>query len=188
MVCDASVLEAKGNFGKYPSRILSRCSATDRGTPVMSAGCHANIYKTGSLYPKTYWELLPKEILGAITQRDTESYYPKRYWELLPKEILGAITQRDTGSYYPKRYWELLPKEILGAITQRDTGSYYPKRYWEETDIQEKDKKKAKNDKTEHGMEKTNRSQSQSKSKVNQVKKIQLEGLKLPNLKLYYKG
>ncbi|GKF45895.1 hypothetical protein Tco_0135697, partial [Tanacetum coccineum] len=35
-----------------------------------------------------------------------------------------------------------------------------------ETDIQEKDKKKAKNDKTEHGMEKTksNRSQSQSKS------------------------
>ncbi|GKA24134.1 hypothetical protein Tco_0710167 [Tanacetum coccineum] len=36
----------------------------------------------------------------------------------------------------------------------------------QETDIQEKDKKKAKNDKTEHGMEKTksNRSQSQSKS------------------------
>ncbi|GJU71798.1 hypothetical protein Tco_1263203 [Tanacetum coccineum] len=51
-------------------------------------------------------------------------------------------------------------------------------------------KNKAKNDKTEHGMEKTksNRSQSQSKSKVNQVKKIQLEGLKLPNLKLYYKN
>ncbi|GJZ84980.1 hypothetical protein Tco_0650319 [Tanacetum coccineum] len=72
--------------------------------------------KTGSLYPKTYWELLPKEILGATTQRDTGSYYPKRYWELLPKEILGAITQRDTGSYYPKRYWELLPKEILGCL------------------------------------------------------------------------
>ncbi|GJS21954.1 hypothetical protein Tco_0450586 [Tanacetum coccineum] len=51
-------------------------------------------------------------------------------------------------------------------------------------------KKKAKNDQTKHGMEKTksNRSQSQSKSKVNQVKKIQLEGLKLPNLKLYYKN
>ncbi|GKA11554.1 hypothetical protein Tco_0691100 [Tanacetum coccineum] len=29
--------------GKYPSRILSRCSTTDRGTPVMSDGCHANI-------------------------------------------------------------------------------------------------------------------------------------------------
>ncbi|GJU30212.1 hypothetical protein Tco_1173801 [Tanacetum coccineum] len=43
---------------------------------------------TGSLYPKTYWELLPKEILGATTQRDTGSYYPKRYWELLPKERL----------------------------------------------------------------------------------------------------
>ncbi|GKE98926.1 hypothetical protein Tco_0022277, partial [Tanacetum coccineum] len=44
------------------------------------------------------------------------SYYPKRYWELLPKEILGATTQRDTGSYYPKRYWELLPKERLGCL------------------------------------------------------------------------
>ncbi|GJR22412.1 hypothetical protein Tco_0970939 [Tanacetum coccineum] len=49
------------------------------------------------------------------------------------------------------------------------------------TDIQEKDKKRAKNDQTKHGMEKT-------KSKVNQMKKIQLEGLKLPNLKLYYKS
>ncbi|GJX90111.1 hypothetical protein Tco_0343437, partial [Tanacetum coccineum] len=47
--------------------------------------------KTGSLYPKTYWELLPKEILGATIQRDTESYYPKRYWELLPKERLGCL-------------------------------------------------------------------------------------------------
>ncbi|GJS32849.1 putative reverse transcriptase domain-containing protein [Tanacetum coccineum] len=64
--------------------------------------------RTESLYPKTYWELLPKEILGATTQRDTGSYYPKRYWELLPKEILGAITQRDTGSYYPKRDWDVL--------------------------------------------------------------------------------
>nr|GEZ09950.1 integrase, catalytic region, zinc finger, CCHC-type, peptidase aspartic, catalytic [Tanacetum cinerariifolium] len=31
--------------GEYPSRILSRCSAIDRGTPVMSDGCHANISK-----------------------------------------------------------------------------------------------------------------------------------------------
>ncbi|GKD43824.1 copia protein [Tanacetum coccineum] len=50
-------------------------------------------------------------------------------------------------------------------------------------------KKKAKNDQTKHGMEKTKsiRSQSQSKSKVSNMKKIQLEGLKLPNLKLCYK-
>ncbi|GKE44147.1 hypothetical protein Tco_1471431, partial [Tanacetum coccineum] len=50
------------------------------------------------------------------------------------------------------------------------------------SDIQEKDKKKAKN--------KENRAQSgkdQVKSKVIHMKKIQLEGLKLPNLKLYYK-
>ncbi|GJW51839.1 hypothetical protein Tco_0093190 [Tanacetum coccineum] len=50
-------------------------------------------------------------------------------------------------------------------------------------------KKKAKNDQTKHGMEKTKsiQSQSQSKSKVSHMKKIQLEGLKLPNLKLCYK-
>ncbi|GKC49767.1 hypothetical protein Tco_1072512 [Tanacetum coccineum] len=84
-------------------------------------------YGNWELLPETYWELLPKEILGATTQRDTGSYYPKRYWELLPKEILGATTQRDTGSYYPKRYWKLLPKEILGSTTQRDTGMSYGK-------------------------------------------------------------
>ncbi|GJW56610.1 hypothetical protein Tco_0103341 [Tanacetum coccineum] len=94
--------------------------------PFLHIAAEANM-RTESLYPKTYWELLPKEILGATTQRDTGSYYPKRYWELLPKEILGATTQRDTGSYYPKRYWELLPKEILGAITQRETGMSYGK-------------------------------------------------------------
>nr|GEY21835.1 reverse transcriptase domain-containing protein [Tanacetum cinerariifolium] len=30
---------------EYPSRLLSRCSATDRDTPVMSDGCHVNISK-----------------------------------------------------------------------------------------------------------------------------------------------
>ncbi|GJY72243.1 hypothetical protein Tco_0475946 [Tanacetum coccineum] len=61
------------------------------------------------------------------TREITESLYPKTYWELLPKEIIGAIIQRDTGSYYLKRYWELLPKEILGAITQRESGMSYGK-------------------------------------------------------------
>ncbi|GKB04366.1 putative reverse transcriptase domain-containing protein [Tanacetum coccineum] len=35
-------------------------------------------------------------------KRYTGSYYPKRYWELLPKEILGAITQREDGMSYGK--------------------------------------------------------------------------------------
>ncbi|GKF99580.1 hypothetical protein Tco_0301271, partial [Tanacetum coccineum] len=45
-------------------------------------------------------------------------------------------------------------------------------------------KKKAKNkqNRARNGKDKV-----KSKSKVNQVKKIQLKGLKLPNLKLYYK-
>ncbi|GJX38884.1 hypothetical protein Tco_0252187 [Tanacetum coccineum] len=59
-----------------------------------------------------------------------------------------------------------------------------------ETDIKQKDKKKAKNCQTRRGMEKTesNQCQSQSKSKDSQVEEIQLEGLKLPNFKLYHKG
>nr|GEY96470.1 hypothetical protein [Tanacetum cinerariifolium] len=95
-----------------------------RGKRILNTGSwmvgrrHSSINKPA----KIYWEILPKEILGSITQRDTGSYYPKSYWELLTNEILRAITQRDTGIY--------LPKEILGAITQRDTGSYYPKRYF----------------------------------------------------------
>ncbi|GJZ16496.1 hypothetical protein Tco_0552173 [Tanacetum coccineum] len=43
-----------------------------------------------------------------LSEGHYRSYYPKRYWELLPKEILGAITQRDTGSYYQKRDCDVL--------------------------------------------------------------------------------
>ncbi|GKC23094.1 hypothetical protein Tco_1025244, partial [Tanacetum coccineum] len=71
-----------------------------------------------------------------------------------------------------------------------------------ETDIQEKDKKKAKNkqnqarngkDKVKSKpksvkVKKSTGKSTPTKSKVNQMKKIQLEGLKLPNLKLYYKN
>ncbi|GKB10773.1 hypothetical protein Tco_0844696, partial [Tanacetum coccineum] len=73
------------------------CKSTSGGLQFLAADLSKlmhHIFKlnrTGSLYPKTYWELLPKEILGATTQRDTESYYPKRYWELLPKERLGYL-------------------------------------------------------------------------------------------------
>ncbi|GJX52109.1 hypothetical protein Tco_0280478 [Tanacetum coccineum] len=53
-----------------------------------------------------------------------------------------------------------------------------------------KGQEESKNDQTKHGMEKTksNQGQSQSKSKDSQVEEIQLEGLKLPNFKLYHKG
>ncbi|GJV41745.1 reverse transcriptase domain-containing protein [Tanacetum coccineum] len=71
-----------------------------------------------------------------------------------------------------------------------------------ETDIQEKDKKEAE-DKQNRARNGTDKVESKpksvkvkkstgkptpTKSKVNQIKKIQLEGLKLPNLKLYYKN
>ncbi|GJW62463.1 hypothetical protein Tco_0111798 [Tanacetum coccineum] len=78
------------------------------------------IYKEGR---KSYYQIMRADGKSQITG----SLYPKTYWELLPKEILGATTQRVTGSYYPKRYWELLPKEILEATTQRETGMSYGK-------------------------------------------------------------
>ncbi|GJX52684.1 reverse transcriptase domain-containing protein [Tanacetum coccineum] len=52
------------------------------------------------------------------------------------------------------------------------------------TDIQEKNKKKAKNKQIRA---RSGKDQVKSKSKVIHMKKIQLEGLKLPNLKLYCK-
>ncbi|GJT33723.1 hypothetical protein Tco_0924142 [Tanacetum coccineum] len=72
----------------------------------------------------------------------------------------------------------------------------------QETDIQEKDKKKAKNiqNRARNGkdkvkskpksvkVKKSTGKSTPTKSKVNQMKKIQLEGLKLPNLKLYYEN
>ncbi|GJS67373.1 hypothetical protein Tco_0681937 [Tanacetum coccineum] len=47
-----------------------------------------------------YWEILPYEILELLPIAITG--------KILPKEILGAITQRDTESYYPKRDWDVL--------------------------------------------------------------------------------
>nr|GEW56176.1 hypothetical protein [Tanacetum cinerariifolium] len=76
---------------------------------------------TGSHYPKTYWESLPKDILGVITQKHTGSQYPKTYWESLPEVILEALP--GDRSHYPKTYWESLPEDILGVITRRHTRS-----------------------------------------------------------------
>nr|GEV51577.1 hypothetical protein [Tanacetum cinerariifolium] len=54
---------------------------------------------TGSHYPKTYWESLPEDILGVITQRHTGSHYPE--------DMLGVITRRHAGSHYPKTYFHV---------------------------------------------------------------------------------
>ncbi|GJX65705.1 retrovirus-related pol polyprotein from transposon TNT 1-94 [Tanacetum coccineum] len=61
------------------------------------------------LLPETYWELLPKEILRASTQRDNRSYYPKRYWELLPKEILGCLMGKMVGASCTQRKVSMVP-------------------------------------------------------------------------------
>ncbi|GJT16645.1 putative reverse transcriptase domain-containing protein [Tanacetum coccineum] len=43
-------------------------------------------------------------------------------WVPLPKDILGASSQRPTGCLFPKTYWVPLPKDMLGASSQRYTG------------------------------------------------------------------
>ncbi|GKF03664.1 hypothetical protein Tco_0030587, partial [Tanacetum coccineum] len=84
---------------------------------------------------------------------------------------------------------EFIRQDILrlfyGRFSFYDPSVDIIKEVKQETDIREKDKKKAK-----HGMEKTksNQGQSPSKSKDSQVEEIQLEGLNLPNLKLYCKN
>nr|GEX67860.1 retrovirus-related Pol polyprotein from transposon TNT 1-94 [Tanacetum cinerariifolium] len=60
---------------------------------------------TGSHYPKTYWESLPEDILGA-----------------LPEDILGALPEDILGTL-PKDILGALPEDILGVITRRHTRS-----------------------------------------------------------------
>ncbi|GJR15479.1 putative reverse transcriptase domain-containing protein [Tanacetum coccineum] len=61
----------------------------------------------------TMWVPLPKDILGASSQRPTGCLFPKIYWVPLPKDLLGASSQRYTGCLFPKTYWVPLPKDLL---------------------------------------------------------------------------
>ncbi|GKF97639.1 hypothetical protein Tco_0293460, partial [Tanacetum coccineum] len=51
-------------------------------------------------------------------------------WVPLPKDILGASSQRPTGCLFPKTYWVPLPKDMMGASSQRYAGCLFPKIYW----------------------------------------------------------
>ncbi|GJV12200.1 putative reverse transcriptase domain-containing protein [Tanacetum coccineum] len=41
-------------------------------------------------------------------------------WEPLPKDVVGASTQRCCGSLYPKMWWEPLPKDVVDASWQME--------------------------------------------------------------------
>ncbi|GKB59106.1 reverse transcriptase domain-containing protein, partial [Tanacetum coccineum] len=88
----------------------------------------------GRYYPKRYWEILPKEILGDITQRDIEKILGDTTQRDI-KEILGDTTQIDIeeilGDTTQIDIKEILGdttqidiEEILGDTTQRDTSMY----------------------------------------------------------------
>ncbi|GKB17755.1 hypothetical protein Tco_0851678 [Tanacetum coccineum] len=79
---------------EYPSRILSRCSAIDHGTPVMSDGCHANISKF-SFRKEPVHEGIGTSLFGYLLRRcnhrdaligyqdsATDSHYSSINWEL----------------------------------------------------------------------------------------------------------
>ncbi|GKB58535.1 hypothetical protein Tco_0914721 [Tanacetum coccineum] len=75
----------------------------DKG--VIDSGCSRHM--TGNKSYLTDYEEIDRGFVafggpGASIRRHTRSYYPKIYWELLPKEILGATTQRETGMSYGK--------------------------------------------------------------------------------------
>ncbi|GJW87619.1 hypothetical protein Tco_0162959 [Tanacetum coccineum] len=67
-----------------------------------------------------------------------------------------------------------------------ETGDYVMQGFGNkhDTDIQEKEQKESQN---QQSQAREGKDQVKSKSKVIRLKKIQLEGLKLPSLKLYYK-
>ncbi|GKD38393.1 hypothetical protein Tco_1258600 [Tanacetum coccineum] len=92
-------------------------------------------------------EPLRKEDVGGMIRTD------------IPKEMLEP--RADGNLSLNGRSWLPCYGDLRSVIMHESHKSKYL-----ETDIQEKDKKKAKNDQTKHGMEKTksNRSQSQSKS------------------------
>nr|GEX66884.1 RNA-directed DNA polymerase, eukaryota [Tanacetum cinerariifolium] len=61
-----------------------------------------------------YWESLPEDVLGVVTQGRTECHYPKTYWDSLPEDVLGVITRRHSGSHYLKTYFYKTLDDKLG--------------------------------------------------------------------------
>ncbi|GJV79797.1 hypothetical protein Tco_1515667 [Tanacetum coccineum] len=62
-------------------------------------------------------------MLKGSTQRLSEihrSLYPKMWWEPLPRDVVGASTQRCGGSLYPKMWWEPLPNDVVDASWQME--------------------------------------------------------------------
>ncbi|GJU19168.1 hypothetical protein Tco_1152510 [Tanacetum coccineum] len=105
-------------------------------------------------------------------------------------DILKACHSGPTGGHYGANY---TAKKIFDSGLVEAIDSLVPLDEHLATfrgTVNQKESKKTTTEDT--GMEKkqmsTIQSQSQSKSKVSHMKKIQLEGLKLPNLKLYYKS
>ncbi|GKB75005.1 hypothetical protein Tco_0936417 [Tanacetum coccineum] len=94
------------------------------------------------------------------------------------------------GLWYPK----LTGIETIVYADSDHAGDYVDRKSTSGTDIQKESQKRP--NQARDGKDKVKskpksvkvRKSTQTKSKVNQVKKIQLEGLKLPNLKLYYKN
>ncbi|GJS64481.1 hypothetical protein Tco_0679045 [Tanacetum coccineum] len=143
---------------------------------------HVHIYmlveKTYPLIPSTLSMILEKKLMI-----DYESEMAYQFLKLIMKQLKKIVKIKSLFDAV-----RIVAAHVCVNADQLDL----------ETDIQEKDKKKAKNrqNQARNGKDKVKsktksakvRKSTPTKSKVNQVKKIQLEGLKLPNLKLYYEN
>ncbi|GJR53177.1 hypothetical protein Tco_1403698 [Tanacetum coccineum] len=100
------LLTSAGTEGLIPPKTaeqkLARKNELKAKSTLLLAIPYENLLKFhGIKDAKTLWE--------AIKARHSKSY-----WVPLPKDILGASSQRHTGYLFPKTYWVPLPKDILG--------------------------------------------------------------------------
>ncbi|GJU01666.1 putative reverse transcriptase domain-containing protein [Tanacetum coccineum] len=147
--------------------------------------------------------LLDRKVLRVLGERPEEKARHLMSAKEHKQEEMVVIELVPGAILVMKSPYQLAPSEMVELSGQlkelQDKGFIRPSSSpWgaSEMDIQEQDKKKAKNkqSRARNGKDKVKpkpksvkiRKSTPTKSKVNQVKKIQLEGLKLSNLKLYY--
>ncbi|GJW38756.1 reverse transcriptase domain-containing protein [Tanacetum coccineum] len=151
--------------------------------------CDASDYAVGAVLGQRKTKHFQPIHYASKTMTDAQAHYTTT-----EKELLAVVY-----AFEKFRPYLVLSKTIVYTnhsalkylLAKQDTK---PRLLWWilGTDIQKESQKRP--NQARDGKDKVNpkpksiRSQSQSKSKVSHMKKIQLKGLKLPNLKLYYKS
>ncbi|GKF53329.1 hypothetical protein Tco_0160239, partial [Tanacetum coccineum] len=124
-----------------------------------------------------------------------DEFENKEITETFPLKTLGSVALHDANTPWFADFTNYHAGNFIvkGMSSQQKnkffkdgTEGHYGANYTVETDIQEKEQKESQKQ-TNPSTGRKGPSQVKSKSKVIHMKKIQLEGLKLPRLKLYHK-